>query len=218
MQVEVVPVTPFEQNCSILICKQTNKAAIVDPGGDSDLILGKLETLGVWVELILITHGHLDHCGHAAKLKKKLNVRIEGPHQADNFWILQLPQQGAQFGMGNLETFEPDRWLNQGDTVSFGKVRLDVFHCPGHTPGHIVFFEPKNKIAIVGDVLFKGSIGRTDFPRGDYNSLIDSITKVLWPLGEEITFLPGHGPTSTFKEERKSNPFVSDRILRTNKK
>ena len=214
MQVKVLPVTPFEQNCSILICDETKTAAIVDPGGDSDLILGKLKTLGVRAELILITHGHLDHCGHAAKLKRKLNVRIEGPHEADNFWIAQLPQQGIQFGMRDLETFEPDRWLNQGDTVSFGQITLDVLHCPGHTPGHIVFFESTKKIAIVGDVLFKGSIGRTDFPRGDYNSLIDSITKVLWPLGDEITFLPGHGPTSTFKEERKSNPFVSDQILR----
>ena len=190
MKAVVIPVTAFEQNCSILICEDTLQAAVVDPGGNLDEILEKIDELRVKVVLILITHGHLDHCGSASELKSILDVNIEGPHRDDDFWILQLSEQGNKFGMPNAKTFEPDRWLEHGDRVKFGNVHLDVLHCPGHTPGHVVFYNSLEKVAIVGDVLFSGSIGRTDFPRGDHSELINSITKVLWPLGSEIKFLP----------------------------
>ncbi len=210
MKVVVIPVTPFEQNCSLLICETTSKGAIVDPGGDIELIIKKVKELKLDIELILITHGHLDHCGAASQLKEILNVEIQGPHIDDDFWIAQLPEQGTQFGMPNLRTFVPEKWLTHGDKVVFGEVELEVLHCPGHTPGHVVFFNRDARIAIVGDVLFHGSIGRTDFPKGDYSSLISSIRDKLWPLGSDVQFLPGHGPSSTFGRERESNPFVSD--------
>jgi glyoxylase-like metal-dependent hydrolase (beta-lactamase superfamily II) len=213
MKVGIVPVTPFEQNCSVLVCEQTGAAAVVDPGGDLDRILEALERSDAKLEKILVTHGHIDHCGGTAELRRRTGVPVEGPHPEDGFWIEQLPTQGARFGLARAEAFEPDRWLAGGETVTFGNVRLEVRHCPGHTPGHVVFFSEPERLAIVGDVLFAGSIGRTDFPSGDYGALIRSITTQLWPLGDDVTFIPGHGPVSTFGEERQSNPFVSDQAL-----
>ena len=211
MKVAIIPVTPFQQNCSLLVCTQSNKAAVVDPGGDLDRILDAVEAQGVELEKILLTHGHLDHCGGTAELSKELGLPVEGPHIEDRFLIDNLPQQSLRFGLPQLEAFTPARWLLGGDTVRFGQVELQVRHCPGHTPGHVIFFSPKYRLALVGDVLFAGSIGRTDLPRGDYATLIRSIREQLWPLGEDVTFIPGHGPTSTFGEERASNPFVGDR-------
>ncbi len=213
MKVAVIPVTPFQQNCSLLVCEQTNRAAVVDPGGDLELILDAVKQRGVELEKILLTHGHIDHCGGTAQLAQELGLPVEGPHIDDRFLIDDLPQQGPRFGFGQLQSFTPARWLVGGDSVRFGKVELQVRHCPGHTPGHVIFFSPRHRLALVGDVLFAGSIGRTDLPRGDHATLIRSIREQLWPLGEEVTFIPGHGTTSTFGEERESNPFVADSIL-----
>jgi glyoxylase-like metal-dependent hydrolase (beta-lactamase superfamily II) len=211
MKIAVVPVTPFQQNCSILVCAATGRAAVVDPGGDLDRIVAALGELGGTAEKILLTHGHIDHCGGTAALARELGVPVEGPQREDAFWISQLARQGAEFGIGEAEPFTPDRWLEGGDTVRFGNAELEVLHCPGHTPGHVVFFDRSRRLALVGDVLFKGSIGRTDFPRGDHQALIDSIRGRLWPLGDDVTFIPGHGPASTFGDERRTNPFVGDR-------
>ncbi len=210
MQFRVISVTPFQQNCSLLWCGKTLKGAIVDPGGDLDMIQAAVARFGVSIEKILLTHGHIDHAGAAAELKRRLGVVIEGPQREESFWIDQLPQQSRMFGFPSAEAFVPDRWLEDGDTVDFGEVTLEVIHTPGHTPGHVVFFDRQSRIAVVGDVLFQGSIGRTDFPRGDYDMLIRSIREKLWPLGNDVTFIPGHGPLSTFGEERESNPFVGD--------
>ena len=213
MKIAIVPVTPFQQNCSILLDESTGAAAVVDPGGEIDRILGALEKTGGKLEKIFITHGHVDHCAGTSELKERTGVPIEGPHLDDGFWIEQLGVSARQFGMGTAVPFVPDRWLQGGDTVTFGHVELAVRHCPGHTPGHVIFFSAAERVAIVGDVLFQGSIGRTDLPRGNHKTLIESITKELWPLGDDVTFLPGHGPVSTFGEERESNPYVSDRAL-----
>lgn len=206
----VVPVTPFQQNCSLLRCEATGRGVIVDPGGDLDRIVAAAQRMQMQVEKILLTHGHIDHCGGTAELRRRLGVPVEGPQREERFWIDQLPEQGRMFGFPALEAFEPDRWLEEGDTVSFGKVTLDVIHCPGHTPGHVVFHSPAEHLALVGDVLFQGSIGRTDFPRGDHDALVRSIRDKLFPLGDDIAFVPGHGPMSTFGEERAHNPFVGD--------
>ncbi len=214
MKVAIVPVTPFQQNCSILVDEATGKAAVVDPGGDLDRIMAALANTGATLEKIFLTHGHVDHCSGAAELRRRTGVPIEGPQREDAFWIAQLPASAERFGLPGAQAFEPDRWLEDGDTVSFGGVTLQVRHCPGHTPGHVVFYSAPDRLAIVGDVLFAGSIGRTDFPRGDHAALLDSIATRLWPLGDDVTFIPGHGPVSTFGEERESNPFVSDRALR----
>ncbi len=214
MQIAVVPVTPFQQNCSVLWCERTRRAAVVDPGGDLDEVLAVIKEEGLTLEKILITHGHLDHAAATAELARRCAVPIEGPHEDDQFWIDQLPQQVQQFGMPPCESFTPARWLHQGDTVTVGGMTLQVRHCPGHTPGHVVFFHEAARFAIVGDVLFAGSIGRTDFPRGNHADLIRSIRDNLFPLGDDVTFLPGHGPTSTFGAERRGNPFVADRLFR----
>lgn len=214
MQVLITPVTMFQQNCSLLWCHETLKGAIVDPGGDTGRVLAQAQKAGVTIEKILITHAHIDHAGATAQLARELGVPIEGPQREDQFWINLLPEQGARYGFAPAEAFVPDRWLEHGDTVTVGNLTLNVVHCPGHTPGHVVFFESQSQIAFVGDVLFQGSVGRTDFPRGDHATLIRSITERLWPLGDEVTFVPGHGPTSTFGQERKTNPYVGDRALR----
>lgn len=213
MKVTLIPVTQFQQNCSLLVCEETNRAAVVDPGGDLDVILGEVEAQGATLEKILLTHGHIDHCGGTAELAARLKLPVEGPQREDAFWIDQLPEQGRMFGFPKLASFTPDRWLESGDTVRFGNVEMEVRYCPGHTPGHVIFFHRWLRLAFVGDVLFRGSIGRTDFPRGDLDTLIESITTQLWPLGDDVTFVPGHGPVSTFGEERRDNPFVGDAAL-----
>ena len=210
MKAFIIPVTQFQQNCSLLICEETNEAAVVDPGGDIDKILAKVNEEGVTLTKILLTHAHIDHAGGTAALSEQLDLPIIGPHKDDQFWIDALEEQAAMFGFPVCKTFTPTQWLNDGDSVSFGNVTLEVYHTPGHTPGHVVFFHQDSKLAAVGDVLFAGSIGRTDFPRGDHATLISSIKDKLWPLGNDVSFIPGHGPKSTFGAERKTNPHVHD--------
>ncbi|WP_422345890.1 MBL fold metallo-hydrolase [Parasphingorhabdus sp.] len=208
----IIPVTPLQQNCTLLWCTKTNKAALSDPGGDLSRLKAAVAEHGVDLEKIIITHGHLDHCGQAGMLAEELGLPIEGPHKDDLFWIEQLDGDGARYGMV-AKSFEPDRWLNDGDQVTVGDLVLDVIHCPGHTPGHVIFYHKPSKLAVVGDVIFQGSIGRTDFPRGNHQDLINAITQKLWPLGDDVTFIPGHGPTSQFGYERKTNAFVADDVL-----
>ena len=212
LRAAIIPVTPLQQNCSLLWCTRTMRGVLIDPGGDLDRLKDAVARAGVTLEKLLLTHGHVDHCGLAGELAKELGLPIEGPHEADRFWIARLDDAGAGFGVPG-RVFEPDRWLADGDTVRFGEIELDVLHCPGHTPGHVVFFHRPSRFAVVGDVLFAGSIGRTDFPLGNHQDLLDAITGKLWPLGDDVTFLPGHGPTSTFGRERQTNPFVSDAAL-----
>ena len=203
-----IPVTPFQQNCSLVWDDATHQAAVIDPGGDIEVLLAAVKELGLTLEQIWLTHAHIDHAGATGTLARTLGLPIEGPHEADQFWIDALPHQSRMFGFPDAEPFTPTRWLHDGDTVRIGGCELQVRHCPGHTPGHVVFFEPGTKHAFVGDVLFAGSIGRTDFPQGDFDTLVRSITTRLWPLGDEVRFTPGHGPQSTFGHERRSNPFV----------
>ena len=209
----IAPVTPLQQNCTTVWCTRTGKAAIIDPGGSIDLILAEIDRRGLTLEKIWVTHGHLDHAGATAELKEKTGCPIEGPHPDDQFWIDGIEQQGKAYGMPEARGFTTDRWLFDGDVVTLGETTWDVIHCPGHTPGHVVFFNREAGFAQVGDVLFKGSIGRTDFPRGNLDDLLDAITGKLWPLGDHVRFVPGHGPMSTFGEERRSNPYVSDSAI-----
>jgi hydroxyacylglutathione hydrolase len=212
LQAAMIPVTPLQQNCSLIWCTATKRGAFVDPGGDLPKLRAAIDQTGVTIEKILLTHGHIDHCGQAGMLAEDLGVPIEGPHEEDRFWIARLAEDGRSYGI-DAKSFEPDRWLEQGDTVTVGELTFAVHHCPGHTPGHVVFHHAPSKLAIVGDVLFAGSIGRTDFPRGNHQALIDSITRELWPMGGDTVFIPGHGPASTFARERSSNPFVGDAAL-----
>lgn len=212
MKVAIIPVTPLEQNCTLVWCTKTMKAAFIDAGGDPERLKAAIAKAGVTIEKLLVTHGHIDHCGVTGILAKDLGVPIEGPHEADRFWISRLEDDGKRWGIPG-EPFEPNRWLHDGDKVTIGELELDVIHCPGHTPGHVVFYHAPSRFAIVGDVLFQGSIGRTDFPMGNHQDLIDSITQKLWPLGSDVTFVPGHGPTSTFGRERQTNSYVSDYVL-----
>lgn len=210
LKAAIIPVTPLQQNCSLLWNDENMRGAVIDPGGDLDKIEDALKQTGVTLEKILLTHGHLDHASAAGELAKKHGVPIEGPHKDDLFLIEELPSQGAKYGMPVYDSFTPDRWLEDEDTVELAGLTLLVRHCPGHTPGHVVFIHEPSKLAVVGDVIFQGSIGRTDFPRGNHEQLISSIRERLFPLGEEIAFIPGHGPMSTFEFEKKTNPFCSD--------
>jgi glyoxylase-like metal-dependent hydrolase (beta-lactamase superfamily II) len=210
LQFRVIPVTPFQQNCTLLWCDATGQAAVVDPGGDVRQILAEIARAGVEPVKILLTHGHLDHVGGTAELAERLGLPVEGPHRDDEFLLRSLPAQCQMFGFPPVRSFTTDRWLDQGDRVRVGDLDLQVLHCPGHTPGHVVFYDPESAVAQVGDVLFQGSIGRTDFPRGNHRDLIDSIRNRLFPLGDEVRFIPGHGPMSSFGEERRHNPFVAD--------
>ncbi|MFD1218271.1 MULTISPECIES: MBL fold metallo-hydrolase [Microbulbifer] len=211
LQFHSVPVTPFQQNCTLLWCDDSLRAAVVDPGGDIEKILAAVEERGLKLEKILLTHGHLDHVGGTAPIARQLGIPVEGPHKDDQFWIEQISVQAQMFGFPPVETFTPDRWLTDGETVTVADEVLEVVHCPGHTPGHVIFFHRASNLALVGDVLFAGSIGRTDFPKSNHQDLIDSITKKLWPLGDAVKFVPGHGPMSTFGQERQTNPFVADK-------
>ena len=212
LRAAIIPVTPLQQNCSLIWCTRTMRGALVDPGGDLDRLKAAVAKAGVTLEKLLITHGHIDHCGQAGQLAQELGLPIEGPHEADRFWIARLGDDGRSYGIDGAG-FEPTRWLHDGDTVMLGDLTLDVIHCPGHTPGHVVFHHAPSRLAVVGDVLFAGSIGRTDFPLGNHADLIAAITGKLWPLGEDVTFIPGHGPVSTFGAERRANPFVGDAAL-----
>ena len=209
MRAAIIPVTAFEQNCTLIWCTKTMRGAFIDAGGDIERLKLAIEKTGVTIEKLLVTHGHMDHCGMTGVLAKDLGVPIEGPHEGDRFWIESLDNPERRYGLPG-ESFEPDRWLVDGDTVTVGELELEVIHCPGHTPGHVVFFHRPSRFAQVGDVLFAGSIGRTDFPGGDYDTLIRAIRTKLFPLGDDVRFVPGHGPMSTFGEERRSNPFVAD--------
>lgn len=208
LKVTVVPVTPFAQNCSIVACTATNRAAIVDPGGDLPRIREAIEKLKVNPEKILLTHGHIDHAGAAAELAESLNLPIEGPDERDGFLLENLEQQGARFGITDVRNVKPTRWLVEGETVSIGDLTFSVLHVPGHTPGHLVFVNTPARFALVGDTLFQGSVGRTDFPYGSHDELIGGIKGKLLPLGDDVTILPGHGPASTIGAERKGNGFL----------
>lgn len=210
MHYAILPVTPFAQNCSLLWDPATRLGAVVDPGGDVEAIHNLIARQQVKVEKILLTHGHIDHVGGTAELARLLGVPVEGPQRDEAFWLDQLPQQSQMFGFPGTPALVPDRWLEDGDTVTIGGLTLDVVHTPGHTPGHVCFIHKPSKLAVVGDVLFAGSIGRTDFPRGDHAALVHAIRHKLFPLGDDFGFIPGHGPMSTFGEERLNNPYVGE--------
>ncbi len=210
MQYEIIPVTGFQQNCTLVWCDSSKDAAVIDPGGDLDKILARVEALQLKLSQIWLTHGHIDHAGGTGELAEKLNLPIIGPHKDDDFWLEGLAQQSQMFGFPAAQPFTPTRWLEDGDEVKLGEESFQVIHCPGHTPGHVVFYHEDAQFAQVGDVLFQGSIGRTDFPKGNHGDLIRSIREKLFPLGDEIRFVPGHGPMSTFGRERQTNPFCSD--------
>ena len=203
----IIPVTPFQQNCTLLWCEKTKKAAVIDPGGDLERIRDAIAQSGVSVEKILLTHGHIDHAAGAAELREELGVTIEGPHRADDFLLQRLAEQGQAYGIP-ARPVTPDRWLEEGDIVTVGELSLDVLHCPGHSPGSVVLVSKAERFAIVGDVIFQGSVGRVDLPGGDGKALIASIKEKLLPLGDDIAFICGHGPMSTLGQERHTNPFL----------
>lgn len=205
----IIPVTAFQQNCTLLWCETTRKAVVVDPGGDVDQIRAAIDKAGVTVEKIWLTHGHVDHVGGADELREQLGVPIEGPHQGDQFLLDHVVESARAFGLGGVRNVTPDRWLADGERLSIGELAFDVLHCPGHSPGSVVFFNDAMRFALVGDVLFAGSIGRTDLPGGDHATLIKSITTKLIPLGDDVGFIPGHGPGSSIGQERLSNPFLT---------
>ncbi len=209
MRFRILPVTHYQQNCSLVWCDITRQAALIDPGGEPERLLQAVDEAGLTLAMVLLTHGHLDHVGAAAEIAAQRQVPIIGPHQADAFWLETLPQQAEMFGFPPTETLSPTRWLNDGEKVQLGALTLRVYHCPGHTPGHVVFYSPKGDTVFVGDVLFHGSIGRTDFPQGDHQALLDSISNQLFPLGDEVVVVPGHGPNTTVGEERLHNPFLA---------
>ena len=208
LRYHTLPVTPFQQNCSLVWCDETNEAALIDPGGEVERLKAAVDERGLKLKALWLTHAHIDHAGGTGTLARELGLPIIGPHPGDQFWIDGLPQQSRMFGFPPAEAFTPTRWLQDGDTVQIGHCTLNVRHCPGHTPGHVVFHSPEAKRCFVGDVLFAGSIGRTDFPGGDHATLIASITQRLWPMGDDTVFIPGHGPESSFGRERRSNPYV----------
>ena len=218
LKAAIITVTPFQQNCSVIWKEDTKIAAVTDPGGDLELIEKFIEDQNLTLSKIFITHGHLDHAAEAKALADKFNVVIEGPQIEDEFLTSTLETQGKAYGMPNAQNFVPDRWLNEGDQIELDGEKLDVYHCPGHTPGHVIFHHIESKLAIVGDVLFQGSVGRTDLPGGNMEALISAIREKLLPLGDDITFIPGHGPISTLGQERLTNPFVADQLFKESTK
>ncbi len=212
MKVVAVPVTGFAQNCRIIICEQTNKAALVDPGGDAQKLQAELAALNCELEAIYLTHGHLDHVGAAKQLADHFSVDIIGPHLDDKFWFDALPMQAQMFGFAAIAPFYPTKWLAHGDTITVGELVLAVRHCPGHTPGHVVFYHQDSEQLIVGDVIFQGSVGRTDFPKGDSAQLLESIKSEILSFPDDVAILPGHGPNTTVGHERRTNPFISGRF------
>ena len=218
LKAAIITVTPFQQNCSVIWKEDTKIAAVTDPGGDLKLIEKFIEDQNLTLSKIFITHGHLDHAAEAKALANKFNVVIEGPQIEDEFLTSTLETQGKAYGMPNAQNFVPDRWLNEGDQIELDGEKLDVYHCPGHTPGHVIFHHIESKLAIVGDVLFQGSVGRTDLPGGNMEALISAIREKLLPLGDDITFIPGHGPISTLGQERLTNPFVADQLFKESTK
>ena len=214
LKAAIIPVTPLQQNCSV-VWKEGSKIAVVnDPGGDLPNIENFIQEQGLTLSKIFITHGHLDHAGGAFELAQKYGVEIEGPHKEDEFLLSTLEEQAKRFGLDTANNFVPNRWLVEGDQIDIDGEKLDVYHCPGHSPGHVIFHHPESKLAIVGDVLFQGSIGRTDLPGGNTQDLLDAIREKLWPLGDDVTFVPGHGPISTFGQERRTNPYVADQLFK----
>jgi hydroxyacylglutathione hydrolase len=213
LKVLIAPVTPFKQNCSLVWCEETMEGTAIDPGGDFDMLRAAIDENGLKITKVLLTHGHVDHASAAGTMAEHYGVEIEGPHKDDLFLIEGLADSGAKYGFPLYKPFVPDRWLSNGEQVTLGNNTFDVVHCPGHTPGHVVFVHKPSKLAFVGDVLFRGSIGRSDLPRGNHEQLVQSIRKGLWPLGEDIQFVPGHGQMSTFGWERKTNSFVADLLF-----
>lgn len=211
-QVQIVPVTPLQQNAALVWATETKTAAVIDPGGDQDLLLRTAQNLGLNLTAIWLTHGHIDHVGAASAIQQALGIPIIGPHQDDQFLLDSVELQAAQFGLFGAKNVRPDRYLSEGDSVELSGIQFEVLHCPGHSPGHVVFARPEDRFAIVGDVLFRGSIGRTDLPGGNYEQLIRSIVEKLWPLGNDTQFICGHGPGSTFGQERLDNAFVADHV------
>jgi hydroxyacylglutathione hydrolase len=208
LKVLIIPVTPFQQNCSLVFDEKAKRGAVVDPGGDVPNILKAIEQSNVKIEKILLTHGHIDHAGGAAELRDALGVQIEGPHVDDLFLLNDLPKSGAKYGMVDSRSVVPDRWLNEGDEVMVAGLKFSILHVPGHSPGSVVFFNDENRFALMGDVLFRGSVGRTDFPYGSQETLMKSIKEKVLPLGDDVVFLPGHGSASQIGVERKTNPFI----------
>lgn len=213
--ITVVPVTPFQQNCSILVCDKTKQGAVIDPGGDIAAIRRAIAESGATIEKILLTHGHIDHAGAAAELAAELGVKVEGPHRDDAPLLARLRETGQGYGLTDARPVTPDRYLDEGDSVTVGGLTFDLLHCPGHSPGSVVFVwrrgpgtEAEPGFAFMGDVLFRGSVGRTDLPGGSSEQLLDSIRDKILPLGDDVAFLPGHGPLSTVGDERRNNPYL----------
>ncbi len=213
LEIRVIPVTPLQQNTSMLWSRATKEGVLIDPGGEADRLLDTATQLGVTIVAVWLTHGHIDHAGAAAEIAERTGALVIGPHEDDQWLLDELQVQGTNYGITDARNVKPGRYLKDGDTLDLAGVEFSVVHCPGHTPGHVVIYQPEAQLAFVGDVLFRGSIGRTDFPRSDYQQLIDSITNKLWPLGNDMRFVPGHGPMSTFGQEREDNAFVADQVL-----